>query len=611
MDAQTLLAKPKETPTVVAKVTTISPLVKVSTQTKKTSIALRKTFENGIYQRKTQLSVLNRYKKRLDSIQKENDNKYRKKQKQKPKGITLPKFKGTFFTAGASDDFLKSLGALAAFNSVDKLMQGDFLGALSPGMVAAAALLGPGLLGMAGDAFFNKGPKVPRGTTTSTDTQKRYRNRYGDKAADRRFGKPTTQQGSNVVEGTTKGGRAAKALGRFGASIIPGVGAVVGAADAAFRAQAGDQTGAAIAGTGAALDAFAAGSAATGIGLPLAGLASIASFALDLTNLTRDLLGVSANEEKKNKDKLKEKTKEQKQLASPESNLTFATTLVSYEKALVKFETFAKQFTPGKNAEEQKAFDQQNAARVENLGAGSTPISEAGYEFTNNISQYLTGDPNSPAYDYSHGTTSNYHDHLAFKDRSTAERAYNFLKGKGIQVTEFKGYDAVGTHSAGSSHYSGLAFDVPGAQWGGRGAIGQTEYQGSSKVRAFMNDFFQLEKSRSNNQGNNQGAIIKGPDTGYFALLHGTEAIVPIDNYHTRSGGDPLVNISPEIINNITARSKTYGTQSASLPPEVIQVPMPIMPPQIQYVSGGSGSLNIQSDADKKLLKMLYYSALG
>ena len=126
-----------------------------------------------------------------------------------------------------------------------------------------------------------------------------------------------------------------------------------------------------------------------------------------------------------------------------------------------------------------------------------------------------------------------------------------------------------------------------------------------------MNDFFQLEKSRSNKQGNNQGAIIKGPDTGYFALLHGTEAIVPIDNYHTRSGGDPLVNISPEIINNITARSKTYGTQSASLPPEVIQVPMPIIPPQVQYVSSGSGSLNTQSDADKKLLKMLYYSALG
>ena len=69
MDAQTLLAKPKETPTVVAKVTTISPLVKVSTRTKKTSISLRKTFEKGIYQRKTQLSVLNRYKKRLESIQ--------------------------------------------------------------------------------------------------------------------------------------------------------------------------------------------------------------------------------------------------------------------------------------------------------------------------------------------------------------------------------------------------------------------------------------------------------------------------------------------------------------------------------------------------------------
>jgi hypothetical protein len=44
------------------------------------------------------------------------------------------------------------------------------------------------------------------------------------------------------------GGKVAKAFGKFGASIIPGIGAVVGAADATLRAQSGDTTGAAIAG---------------------------------------------------------------------------------------------------------------------------------------------------------------------------------------------------------------------------------------------------------------------------------------------------------------------------------------------------------------------------
>jgi hypothetical protein len=65
------------------------------------------------------------------------------------------------------------------------------------------------------------------------------------------------------------------------------------------------------------------------------------------------------------------------------------------------------------------------------------------------------------------------------------------------------------------------------------------------------------------------------------------------------------------VVSLITSKSKIYQTALQELPPEVIEVPMPIMPPQIQYVSSGSGSLNIEDDADKKLLKMLFYSALG
>ena len=108
------------------------------------------------------------------------------------------------------------------------------------------------------------------------------------------------------------------------------------------------------------------------------------------------------------------------------------------------------------------------------------------------IAQYITGDPNTPfgTFDRAgHGTTSNYHDHIGFKDRGTAERAFNFFRSKGIQVTEFKGYGPVGGHATGSLHYSGLAFDVPGAQWGGSGPIGARDYAGSAKVRATLKQF--------------------------------------------------------------------------------------------------------------------------
>jgi hypothetical protein len=118
-----------------------------------------------------------------------------------------------------------------------------------------------------------------------------------------------------------------------------------------------------------------------------------------------------------------------------------------------------------------------------------------GYELPTGVAKgfdgYITGDPSSPNYDPSHGG-GNYHDHLSFKDRATAERAYKFFTSKGFKVTEFKGYGAgvTGPHSgAGSLHHSGLAFDIPGYQWGGVGAIGQKEYSGSAKVREALSQF--------------------------------------------------------------------------------------------------------------------------
>ena len=119
-----------------------------------------------------------------------------------------------------------------------------------------------------------------------------------------------------------------------------------------------------------------------------------------------------------------------------------------------------------------------------------------GYDIPTGITKgfdgYITGDPSSPNYDPSHGTVGNYHDHLSFRDRATAERAYKFFTSKGFKITEFKGYGAgvTGPHSgAGSLHHSGLAFDIPGYQWGGTGAIGQKEYMGSAKVREALSQF--------------------------------------------------------------------------------------------------------------------------
>jgi len=520
MEVTKLLNSPKEetttTPTIVAKTTKIKSLIAISVDTKKTSKKLRTIFEKGVYQKKTQLSVLTRYKKRLDSIEKQEESKQKKtlRKKLSPKNA-LPEFKSNLFSG--QDDVFNNLAQLAAFKAFLNFGKGDIFTGLGQSLLAGGLLLAPAFIKGAGSAMFGRTPKPQRGfdvtgRRVTRPVQQRYLSRYGEGAFKNRFGKDalkTATQGSEVAQTATKGAKVGKAFGRFGAALIPGVGVAVGVADAALRAQSGDQTGSAIAGTAAALDAAAAASAVTGIGLPVAGLLSVASFALDATNLIRDLSGASSREEEKNKlvqpqqtkieERLKEETQKQKeQTRASSSTLSFKTTLISYEKALIKFDEFVKGFNGTMGMNEQQV--RETAARIEDLGGGSTPISAAGYEFTNesSFSQYLTGDPNAPggAYDPSHGTVSNYHDHLAFKDVETTRRAYNFLQSKGIQVTEL---GVTSGHTAGSAHYEGRAFDVPGAQWGGSpgSPIGQREYAGSAKVRAFMNDFYNLERQRS------------------------------------------------------------------------------------------------------------------
>jgi hypothetical protein len=528
MDPTTLLNKPR--PRVTAHITKINSLVDSSDSIKKSSTKLRKVFEKGTYQKKTQLSILNRYKRRLDSIQKQNDRRFAQKKQVKIKPPDIKKYAGSLFTAGSTSDPLKAIGALAAFNAASKLAKGDWMGAVGPGLVTAGIFLGPALLGGVGNMMRRGGgggaaAGTPGSSATSspwwsknTKSLGRANESYakfikgeanlGDRARLLRRGQITPTQalsrgGSEVL--SKQPGKVAKAFGRFGKSIVPVAGAALGAIDATLRAQEGDVTGASIAGTSASLDALAAASAATGIGLPVAGLLSIASFGLDVVNLVRDLSGASEKESQRNKatqpDKLKKQTEQQKKLVEKKKEskgeLTFSKTLDRYERVVNKFEKISKEFKSlGKETLEQT---QRRARNVENLIGDQDIIAEPGYEFTNYTAQYLTGDPSSPAYDESHGTSSNYHDHIAFRDRDMAIRAYQYLESKGLDVTEFQGFDAVGGHSEGSYHYSGLAFDVPGYQWGATGPIDERHYNGSRIVRRYLNEFFQQEKQNNPN----------------------------------------------------------------------------------------------------------------
>jgi len=129
-------------------------------------------------------------------------------------------------------------------------------------------------------------------------------------------------------------------------------------------------------------------------------------------------------------------------------------------------------------ASKLKRIMKQNASLV-NQGGGSG----GRYNGGGNVVEYITGDKNHPNFEYNgHGRESNYHDHIAFRTLQDKERAKTALRAAGIQVgSEYRPGDP-GWHGA------NLAIDVPGAQWGGSGAIGQREFNGSAKVRQVLRD---------------------------------------------------------------------------------------------------------------------------
>ena len=644
MDPTILLNKPK-TPNIVPKITKISNLSIASGQARKSSTKLVKVFEKGTYQKKTQLTVLNRYKKRLESIQKQNDRSFGKKRKVKVKLPDIKKYVGSFFTPGSTNDPLKAIGALAAFNAFQKGSKGDWGGALGSGLVAFG-LLGGGALGIktARAMFKGRGAATAAGAgkggvatppwwmknTKSLGRSNESYARYiageaniGDRARLARRGMiPASgvfsRGGTDVLAKQAGKPLAKTALKKFGGAILPGVGAAFSFQTAKERDKAGDKFGSAIDNIAGSLDAFAAGvqiaagaSAATGIGIPAAGIielaagvASIGSFGLDMFNLFRDLTGQSDKEAQKNK--LQQQTEKQKALVEKKKDeggkLTFSKTLNSYDKAVKKFEEFSKGFTGLMTPEQVR----QTAARIEDLGGGSEPISGPGYEFTNqdSFSQYLTGDVNAPsgAYDPSHGTVDNYHDHFAFKDRETAHRAAAFLQSKGITVTEL---DVSGGHSDGSAHYQGRAFDVPGYQWGGSGAIGPTEYRGSAKVRALMNDFYNLQTQQPTASPSPSPTI-----TPSSLFQRSQTPALSIGQGGFRINGAPAASLSQARPRRMPQVSQNLPYQEEYAQVEPMIVPYPVVRQQQMAASAPSAPMMFPGPSEQQLLNSFYKKVL-
>lgn len=645
MKAQTLLNRPQVQPKITPRITRISGLVGSSNDIKKSSAKLRKIFEKGTYQKKTQLNILNRYKRRLDSIQKQNDKKFTQKKSVKIKLPDIKKYAGNFFTAGSANDPLKAIATLAAFNSASKAGKGDWMGAVGPGLVAAGLLFGPSLIkgGISRMVGGTKGGPQPTSTQASAGmsfkspyAQTKAGKAYAAMQAERNLpkwaqraagGSASRFAASNerMIQGTANIGDRARLLGRRfgfggiggaaenianlgkgGAStaaarggiasagkggalagrLIPGIATLVNLGIAGYRLGQGDYVGAALSGLSA---------------IPLWGWAAVGvDIAREMGAFDGTFLG--------RKDKLKEQTQKQKELIKKEQNkgggLTFGKTLTSYERVVNKFEEFVKGFKDGMGMSLQEM--QQTAAKIEDLGGGSNPISAAGHEFTNqpSFSQYLTGDPSSPGYDPAHGG-ANYHEHLAFKDQDTARRAYEFLKSKGIKVTEF---GVSSGHAQGSAHYSGRAFDVPADQV----PVGQ-ERQLSAKVRAFMNDFYNIQNQRTPAQQSRGGR----PSTANQLRSIGQSQAA-----RAAESQQSLFSVSSDIINESVVDSSTIqpttppvrrrsistypSYDSRSQAGQIIPLPIPIPQQQPQMMQQNSSAPMIMGPSEEQVLNSFY-----
>ena len=368
-------------PRIVAKISKVSNLLEISNKAKKTSTKLRKTFEKGIYQKRTQLSILNRYKKRLKSITEESDRKLKTRKKSKIKLPLIKKFAGNFFTANAYNDPFKAIAALAGFNAATKATSGDWLGALGPALVAGGFLFGPGLIKSGVSGLSNKffGPKVSKGFDTygrrvSKSSQERYLNRYGEKAFKNRFGRQNLR---NIKSLQAPEKLASQSASKLGKSAI-----IEGGEKAAIKS--GSKFLRALPFLGAAFSAISAYDDIKKGNWIGAGLNIVAGVS-DLFGLTPLALGATAAAigqefayDNDPKNKLKEQEKKQKESVKKKGDLSFQKVLDRYESVIDKFSRYVgKGFVTTKEGIDPKYADSEEdkfdyATQGENLNLTGT-----------------------------------------------------------------------------------------------------------------------------------------------------------------------------------------------------------------------------------------------
>lgn len=393
MNPSTLLNRP--TQKITPHITKINSLVDSSEKIKKSSAKLRKVFEKGTYQKKTQLSILNRYKRRLNTIQNQNDKRFTQKRQVKIKPPEVKKFAGGFFSGVSSSDPLKSLAALAALNAFQKGSKGNYGGALASALVASGLLFGPSLIrgGIGAMRGGGSSPATPsqsaptggglfRGTPYSqTGAGKAYAGMQSQrnlpKWAQRAAGGSASRfaaSNERMFQGTANiGDRARVASRRFGFSGIGGVAENIaarggGVSAGATTSRAGGSIAAKTAGVGTraipllgtalsvGLSAyrFSQGDVVGGIlsavsAIPMIGWAALGvDLAREFGVFDGTILG------RKGKEKLKRQTEQQKKLVEKRETggtLTFNKSLDRYERVVNKFEKFSKNFTVERKTE--------------------------------------------------------------------------------------------------------------------------------------------------------------------------------------------------------------------------------------------------------------------
>jgi hypothetical protein len=208
------------------------------------------------------------------------------------------------------------------------------------------------------------------------------------------------------------------------------------------------------------------------------------------------------------------------------------------------------------------------------------------------VIEYITGDRNHPNLDIpGHGMPGNYHDHIAFATIQEKERAKNALRSSGIQIgSELRPGDP-------GYHGRNLAIDIPGAQWGGSGAIGNREFAGSRRVRSVL--------GIGNIAPRFHGGFIS-KDAKYF--LHKGEYVVDADSVNT-VGQSFIATINSienqsqlkqkvgSLINHLSyiADYEPGGHQEIEVEmpePQIVSVPMPVP------IAGGTTVISSSSSGE-------------